>query len=293
MRKIFFAQNPFSSGDKSSAPKENSFEPDFETESFDLEEEKPDVISIPPEAKREYKMPEEKIPAPQKTEPETPAPEEEISEPEELIDDEDFSKDDVFDLPEQTDSSTEDSADLFEDENLNFEDDDFSEEEKDLAAQEFFMESDEPEKTSALVQAEEEIESSELSDEKMPETVEEQIGNLENSQIRLFKKLKSLCRYLPEQQKKSFLESKTNLQLEYIISRLSGNKGLFASAENARKDSGFVSSVQENETGIKLLLKVILCLKELVNYIQDEQILTLLSAEINRMSEILLPYSGE
>ncbi|UKI56398.1 MAG: hypothetical protein L6V90_04400 [Treponema succinifaciens] len=127
----------------------------------------------------------------------------------------------------------------------------------------------------------------------MPETVEEQIGNLENSQIRLFKKLKSLCRYLPEQQKKSFLESKTNLQLEYIISRLSGNKGLFASAENARKDSGFVSSVQENETGIKLLLKVILCLKELVNYIQDEQISTLLSAEINRMSEILLPYSGE
>ena len=127
----------------------------------------------------------------------------------------------------------------------------------------------------------------------MPETVEEQIGNLENSQIRLFKKLKSLCRYLPEQQKKSFLESKTNLQLEYIISRLSGNKGLFASAENARTDSGFVSSVQENETGIKLLLKVILCLKELVNYIQDEQISTLLSAEINRMSEILLPYSGE
>ena len=174
-----------------------------------------------------------------------------------------------------------------------FEDDDFSEEEKDLAAQEFFMESDEPEKTSESVQAEEEIESSELSDEKMPETVEEQIGNLENSQIRLFKKLKSLCRYLPEQQKKSFLESKTNLQLEYIISRLSGNKGLFASAENARKDSGVVSSVQENETGIKLLLKVILCLKELVNYIQDEQISTLLSAEINRMSEILLPYSGE
>lgn len=297
----FFAQNPFSSGDKSSAPKENSFEPDFETESFDLEEEKPDVISIPPEEKiekkelpkREYKMPEEKIPAPQKTEPETPAPEEEISEPEELIDDEDFSEDDVFDLPEQTDSSTEDTEELFEDENLNFEDDDFSEEEKDLAAQEFFMESDEPEKTSASVQAEEEIESSELSDEKMPETVEEQIVNLENSQIRLFKKLKSLCRYLPEQQKKSFLESKTNLQLEYIISRLSGNKGLFVSAENARKDSGFVSSVQENETGIKLLLKVILCLKELVNYIQDEQISTLLSAEINRMSEILLPYSGE
>ena len=54
-----------------------------------------------------------------------------------------------------------------------------------------------------------------------------------------------------------------------------------------------MSSVQENETGIKLLLKVILCLKELVNYIQDEQISTLLSAEINRMSEILLPYSGE
>ena len=56
-----------------------------------MEEEKPDVISIPPEEKREYKMPEEKIPAPQKTEPETPAPEEGISEPEELIDDEDFS----------------------------------------------------------------------------------------------------------------------------------------------------------------------------------------------------------
>ena len=304
----FFAQNPFSSGDKSSAPKENSFEPDFETESFDLEEEKPVVTSIPLEEKiekkelpkREYKMPEEKNPAPQKTEAEPPLPKEEIHEPEELIDDEDFSEDDVFDLPEQTDSSTENSADLFEDENLDFEDDDFAEEEKDLAAQEFFMESDEPQKTVEPVQTEKEIEPSVLSEENAVENVgniedkkENGEESLENSQAELFKKLKALCRYLPERQKKNFLESKTNLQLEYIISRLSGKKGLFASAENARKDSGFVSSAQENETGIRLLLKVVLCLKELVNYIQDDQISTLLSAEISRMSEILLPYSGE
>ncbi len=301
----FFAQNPFSSGDKSSAPKENSFEPDFETESFDLKEEKPVVTSIPLEEKiekkelpkREYKMPEEKNPAPQKAEPETPELEEEISEPEELIEDEDFSEDDIFDLPEQADSSTENSVDLFEDENLDFEDDDFAKEEKDLAAQEFFMESDEPQKTVEPEQAEKEIEPSILSDENAANDIEEKKENdeksLENSQTQLFKKLKALCRYLPEQQKKNFLESKTDLQLEYIISRLSGKKGLFASAENARKESGFVPSTHENETGIKLLLKVVLCLKELVNYIQDEQISTLLSAEINRMSEILLPYSGE
>ncbi len=200
-------------------------------------------------------------------------------------------------MPEQADSSTENSVDLFEDENLDFEDDDFAKEEKDLAAQEFFMESDEPQKTVEPEQAEKEIEPSILSDENAANDIEEKKENdeksLENSQTQLFKKLKALCRYLPEQQKKNFLESKTNLQLEYIISRLSGKKGLFASAENSRKDSGFVPSTHENETGIKLLLKVVLCLKELVNYIQDEQISTLLSAEINRMSEILLPYSGE
>lgn len=301
----FFAQNPFSSGDKSSAPKENSFEPDFETESFDLKEEKPVVTSIPLEEKiekkelpkREYKMPEEKIPLPQRTEAEPPLPEEKIAEPEELIEDEDFSEDDIFDLPEQAGSSTENSADLFEDENLDFEDDDFAKEERDLAAQEFFMESDEPQKTVEPVPAEKEIEPSVLSEENAVENIEDKKENdeelLENSQAELFKKLKSLCRYLPEHQKKNFLESKTNLQLEYIISRLSGKKGLFVSAENSRKDSGFMSSVQENETGIKLLLKVVLCLKELVTYIQDEQISTLLSAQINRMSEILLPYSDE
>jgi len=119
------------------------------------------------------KMPEEKNPAPQKTEPETPAPEEEISEPEELIDDEDFSEDDIFDLPEQPADSTENSADLFEDENLNFEDDDFDEDAKDLAAQEFFMESDEPEKPIEPVQAEKETEPSILSDENTANNIED------------------------------------------------------------------------------------------------------------------------
>lgn len=289
--KDFFEQNPFSCGDKSSSPAESFFEPDFETDSFDLDE-RPDANPISLEEKpertetpfRESKKPEQKKTAPQK-------PESEISEPEEILDDDEFSEDDSSALTVQPEPSSEEPEDLFEDETLDFENEDFAEQEKDIAAQEFFMENDEPELSVAPAQLDKKSELPELKDKNEMESIEKE-DSMESSQAQLFKKLKSLCRYLPDDQKKNFLESKTNLQLEYIISRLSGKQGLFASAEKARKDSGYVTSVQETQSGIALLLKVVLCLKELAGYIPDEQISALLSAEINRMLKILLPYTG-
>ena len=54
-------------------------------------------------------------------------------------------------------------------------------------------------------------------------------------ELELFKKLRTMCGFLPVRQKEKFMASKTRLLLDYVISRLSGRPGLLATAEVLRK----------------------------------------------------------
>ncbi len=51
----------------------------------------------------------------------------------------------------------------------------------------------------------------------------------------LFQELKRLCEYLPQEEKNGFNSSMKALQMEYIISKLSGKPGLMELAENIRE----------------------------------------------------------
>ena len=54
-------------------------------------------------------------------------------------------------------------------------------------------------------------------------------------ELELFKKLRTMCGFLPVRQKEKFMSSKTRLLLDYVIARLSGRPGLLATAEVLRK----------------------------------------------------------
>ena len=54
-------------------------------------------------------------------------------------------------------------------------------------------------------------------------------------ELKLFKKLRSMCDFLPSLQKEKFMASRTRLLLDYVIARLSGKPGLLATAEVLRK----------------------------------------------------------
>ncbi|MGI5092166.1 tetratricopeptide repeat protein [Treponema socranskii] len=54
-------------------------------------------------------------------------------------------------------------------------------------------------------------------------------------ELKLFKKLRSMCDFLPSLQKEKFIASRTRLLLDYVIARLSGKPGLLATAEVLRR----------------------------------------------------------
>ncbi|MGN0728861.1 tetratricopeptide repeat protein [Treponema sp.] len=290
----FFEQNPFSSGDTAAVPKENNFEPSFEADAIDLppEDAPNSFVPVQPQAPVRDKTPaqensrhepapvnppvsepeEEELPlAPEpfddfSSEPEVEAEPEFESEPESCEENPSFFEDEILDsdseLPEEADGE--------------------SDREK-IAAQEFFMENEDSEPEPVLDVAEPMESEGELLELEPLEPDTQTEESVQNIQAQLFLKLKSLCNYLPEEQKRSFLESKTNLQLEYIISRLCGRKGLLVSAEDVRSELDLPLLEQETETGLRLLMKVVSTMRELVKFIQDEQLSSLLSNEIEKI----------
>ena len=96
----------------------------------------------------------------------------------------------------------------------------------------------------------------------------------------LFEKLRAMSKYLPEEKRKEFLESKIRLQLDYIISKLSGNAGLLATAKELRKQLGQESIKPETETGMVLLEKVLNYSKELIRGLPDKNMVASLTEQI-------------
>lgn len=71
---------------------------------------------------------------------------------------------------------------------------------------------------------------------------------IENAaEIELFKKLLALCEYLPEDEKATFMSSQIRMQMEFIISKMSGVPGLLKTAQSLKK-SGFLDEAVESET---------------------------------------------
>ncbi|MBQ6029624.1 MAG: hypothetical protein IJL24_08900, partial [Treponema sp.] len=77
-----------------------------------------------------------------------------------------------------------------------------------------------------------------------------------SAEIKLFKTLRSLSESLPENDKKEFLQSRTRVMLDYLISKLEGRPGLLKTSKALRKSGALVDYVQEEDVD--------------TNYSQDE-----------------------
>ena len=85
--------------------------------------------------------------------------------------------------------------------------------------------------------------------EKVLEDDEE--ANENAPEIEMFKKLISLSDYLPEDEKEKFRTGKQRMQMEYLISKMSGKPGLLKTSQSLRKTGvlGEVDAVTSDEGG--------------------------------------------
>ena len=85
--------------------------------------------------------------------------------------------------------------------------------------------------------------------EKVLEDDEE--ANENAPEIEMFKKLISLSDYLPEDEKEKFRTGKQRMQMEYLISKMSGKPGLLKTSQSLRKTGvlGEVDAVTSDESG--------------------------------------------
>lgn len=79
--------------------------------------------------------------------------------------------------------------------------------------------------------------------EKVIEDDEEAMENA--PQIDMFRKLLSLSEYLPDDEKEKFRSGKQRMQMEYLISKMSGKPGLLKTSQSLRK-AGILGEVADN-----------------------------------------------
>ena len=100
--------------------------------------------------------------------------------------------------------------------------------------------------------------------------------------LELFKKLREMLSYLPEESRKEFFTSRNRLMLDFIIAKLSGTPGLFETAR-ALRSSGLIkisSDIKPSESeGVQLAAEVFSNLRELSSHLEDETLREALDRE--------------
>ncbi len=245
----FFAQNPFGSDSIENKEKsEESFEPDFKEETVENGEDE-SVTELEEVDEEPYTNP---LPHPKKS-PVAPR-REDFTNDNPLVDDALVSPvKDEEDIEEERGSKKEE--DLIEEPNI-------------------------ADKASNLIS-----ESSSTIDDVASIIVQNrEAGNMD---VNLFQKLRSLCDYLPSEQRKKYLESKERLQLEYVISRLSDKQGFLSVAKDMREELGDIKSFTETESGKRLLQKFLPYVQGLVSELKDEGIVVSLNRELSKISSMV------
>lgn len=108
----------------------------------------------------------------------------------------------------------------------------------------------------------------------------------DSDELALFLKLKELLSYLPEAEKNDFLSSGMRIKLDYIISRLSGGKGLFAAAASMI-EKGEVQpcspSVSDDEDERNLFAEGIAVLKSLASEVSDKSLGAAMEKQLDKI----------
>lgn len=286
----FFSNNPFgNNASKSTGPKENFFEPDFE-----FEEEKPEkklpkdeVISLDDGWEDDEEFEEEEKPEPKKppvkkapvrkVEPKVqaePLPEEEIAFDNEDFDDEHIDKE-IMEEPEYVPEPPEEDEIVPE---VYTDEEPYEETEEQEIIPEDDGCSDEPSVDMAIL-----AKAADAIQTVADAITENNVMKKANVTADLFEKLRALSTYLPEEKREEFLESKIRLQLDYIISKLSGNRGLLGTAKILRQQLGSEDEASELDSGRTLLLKVLEYSKGLVRELPDASMVSSLNGQIENL----------
>ena len=108
--------------------------------------------------------------------------------------------------------------------------------------------------------------------------------------LSMFKTLREMLEYLPTEQRHEFMTSRNRLLLDYVISKLSGKPGLFATTK-ALLRSGLIHENPENKAsekeGIELVKEVLGNLRELSMSLEDETLREVLNAEADTLEKAI------
>ena len=102
---------------------------------------------------------------------------------------------------------------------------------------------------------------------------------------KLFQNLKAFSQFLPDGKSDAFLRSRTNLQLEFIIARRSGKRGLLAQASAIRDQLGDDDISGVNFDKKKLALTILNSMLPLIYELPDKEKSGKLEKEVERMFE--------
>ena len=108
--------------------------------------------------------------------------------------------------------------------------------------------------------------------------------------LSMFKTLREMLEYLPTEQRHEFMTSRNRLLLDYVISKLSGKPGLFATTK-ALLRSGLIHENPENKPsekeGIELVKEVLGNLRELSGHLEDETLRVVLNNEADTLEKVI------
>lgn len=135
-----------------------------------------------------------------------------------------------------------------------------------------------------------------ISAEKMLEKIENILKNDEDElkyeeEIELFKKLKVLISYLPEEERKSFTSCKMRLLMEYLISKMSGKPGLLNTSIALLKsgilgdDFKYQLESKKEDISNEMIKKVLESIKNLAIYLEDKELLEIIQISIETLLE--------
>ena len=135
-----------------------------------------------------------------------------------------------------------------------------------------------------------------ISAEKMLEKIENILKNDEDElkyeeEIELFKKLKVLISYLPEEERKSFTSCKMRLLMEYLISKMSGKPGLLNTSIALLKsgilgdDFKYQLETKKEDISNEMIKKVLESIKNLAIYLEDKELFEKIQISIETLLE--------
>jgi tetratricopeptide (TPR) repeat protein len=103
-------------------------------------------------------------------------------------------------------------------------------------------------------------------------------------ELEMFKKLKEMLTFLPEEKRDAFFSSKTRILLDYIITRLSGAPGLYKTADSMIENGSVTAWSGDNSTakeGDELVHEVFGIMEKLAGQIADESLKNAMLKELS------------